>query len=292
MSQSTQPLPAAAALFPTIFVLLWSTGFIAAKVGLQYAPPFTFLRDRFVLVALLMTLVAYLFRVRWPRGRAIAHCAVAGLMVHGVYLGGVFFAIAHGTPAGVSAMIVGLQPLLTVMVAWLWLGERVVARQWVGLVIGVVGVALVVGHKLGDAGWPSVVALLAALVAISVGTLYQKHYCGDIDLRAGASIQFTACALAYLPLVLLVDAPAVHWTPAFIGALAWSVVILSMVSITVLYWLLRHGAAADVARLFFLVPAVTAVMAFGLFGEVLTWVALSGMVLIAAGVALGSSRGR
>ena len=279
------------AFFPALFVLLWSTGFIAAKYGLPYAPPLTFLLYRFLLVAALTTLVAHIARVEWPRGVAIAHCAVAGLLVHGIYLGGVFIAIAHGAPAGVSAMIVGLQPLLTVVVAWLWLDERVVARQWLGLVIGVLGVALVVGHKLGAAGAASIVALVAALAAISVGTLYQKRYCRAIDLRAGSSIQFIACALVYLPLVAWLDAPAVRWTPPFIGALAWSVLVLSIVSINLLYLLLRKGAAADVARLFYLVPAVTALMAFVLFGEVLGWGALVGMALIAAGVVLGRSSG-
>ena len=286
---SRKPAARIVAFFPALFVLLWSTGFIAAKYGLPYAPPLTFLLYRFLLVGALMTLVARLARVEWPKGMAIAHCAVAGLLVHGIYLGGVFIAIAHGAPAGVSAMIVGLQPLLTVVVAWLWLDERVVARQWTGLCIGVLGVALVVGHKLGAAGAASVVALLAALVAISVGTLYQKRYCRAIDLRAGSSIQFIACALAYLPLVAWLDALAAQWTLPFIGALAWSVLVLSIVSINLLYLLLREGAAADVARLFFLVPAVTAVMAFVLFDEVLGWVALVGMVLIALGVVLGRS---
>jgi drug/metabolite transporter (DMT)-like permease len=166
-----------------------------------------------------------------------------------------------------------------------------VARQWVGLAIGVLGGALVVGHKLGAAGSASVVALLAALAAISIGTLYQKRYCRAIDLRAGSSIQFIACALAYLPLVAWLGAPAVQWTVPLVGALAWSVLVLSIISINLLYLLLREGAAADVARLFFLVPAVTAVMAFVLFDEVLGWVALVGMVLIAVGVVLGRSGG-
>ncbi len=187
-------------------------------------------------------------------------------------------------------MIVGLQPLLTVLLAWLWLGERVVGRQWMGLAIGLAGVALVVGHKLEAAGWPGVVALVAALAGISVGTLYQKRYCRDVDLRSGAVVQFAACALGYLPLVAFVDGWRVDWAPAFAGALAWSVVVLSMISISVLYWLLRHGAAADVARLFFLVPAVTAVMAYLLFGERLTLLAIVGMVLIAVGVVLGRAR--
>ncbi|MBS0321549.1 MAG: DMT family transporter [Proteobacteria bacterium] len=282
--------PARVAVFPALFVLLWSTGFIAAKYGLPHAPPFTFLGYRFAIVAVLMTAVATLADAAWPRGAQAWHCAVAGWLVHGIYLGGVFFAISKGTAAGVSAMIVGLQPLLTVLLAWMWLGERVVARQWAGLAIGLAGVALVVGHKLGAAGWPSVVALVAALVGISVGTLYQKRYCHAVDLRTGAAIQFAACALAYVPLVAFVDGWRVDWAPAFVGALAWSVVVLSMISISVLYWLLRRGAAADVARLFFLVPAVTAVMAFVLFGERLTSLALVGMALIAVGVVLGRAR--
>jgi drug/metabolite transporter (DMT)-like permease len=278
---------APAAVFPALFVLLWSTGFIAAKYGLPYAPPLTFLLVRFALVAALMSVVAVATRSTWPTPREAAHSAFAGILVHGLYLGGVFVAIAGGTLAGTSAMLVGLQPLLTVLLARAWLGERVVARQWTGLLLGLAGVFLVVRHKLsfgdGAAGlWP----LAVALVAISVGTLYQKRYCARVDMRSGAVIQFTTCALLYLPFALLLESTPVRWTPQFIFAISWSVLVLSLGAISLLYWLLRHGAVSGVARLFFLVPAVTALMAYSIFGETLDVVAIAGMALIAVGVAL------
>ena len=274
--------------FPILFVLLWSTGFIAAKYGLPYAPPLTFLLFRFACVAALMSVVALLTRAPWPRTLGEAgHVAVSAWLVHGVYLGGVFVAMAGGMPAGTAAMLVGLQPILTVVIARAWLGERVVARQWLGLALGIVGVWLVVRHKLAPTGdIIGIVAIAAALAGISVGTLYQKRFCSHGDLRSGAVIQFAACALVYLPIVVAFEHASVRWTPEFVFALGWSVVVLSVGAISLLYWLLRHGAAANVARLFFLVPAVTAVMAALLFGETLDALALAGMLLISVGVAL------
>jgi drug/metabolite transporter (DMT)-like permease len=278
--------------FPALFVLLWSTGFIAAKYGLPYAPPLSFLLVRFSLVAALMAVVAWATRAAWPRtARDIGHLATAALLVHGAYLGGVFLAIAHGMAAGTSAMLVGLQPILTVLIARGWLGERVVPRQWTGLVLGLVGVYFVVRHKVDFGGdLEGLLPIAVALVAISVGTMYQKEFCSHVDMRAGAVIQFTVCTLVYLPLVPLADERAVEWTPQFIFALGWSVIVLSVGAISVLYWLLRHGAAAEVARLFYLVPPVTAVMAYFIFGERLDALALAGMALIAVGVALARPR--
>jgi drug/metabolite transporter (DMT)-like permease len=279
-------------LLPGLFVVLWSTGFIAAKYGLPYAPPLEFLLVRFSLVTLLMTLVTLATRAPWPQGaRQIANIAVAAWLVHGVYLGGVFVSIAAGMPAGTSAMLVGLQPILTVFLARAWLGERISALQWCGLVLGLAGVYLVVRHKIALSGeWTALVAVLVALIGISVGTLYQKKYCAHVDLRSGAVIQFAACALLYAPLVAVLEPQPIAFTPQFLFALGWSVIVLSVGAISLLYWLLRHGAAADVARLFYLVPPVTALMAFALFGERLDAVAIAGMVLIAVGVALARRR--
>ena len=279
-------------LLPGLFVVLWSTGFIAAKYGLPYAPPLEFLLLRFSLVTLLMTLVTLATRAPWPQGaRQIANIAVAAWLVHGVYLGGVFVSIAAGMPAGTSAMLVGLQPILTVFLARAWLGERISALQWCGLVLGLAGVYLVVRHKIALSGeWTALVAVLVALIGISVGTLYQKKYCAHVDLRSGAVIQFAACALLYAPLVAVLEPQPIAFTPQFLFALGWSVIVLSVGAISLLYWLLRHGAAADVARLFYLVPPVTALMAFALFGEWLDAVAIAGMVLIAVGVALARRR--
>ena len=172
--------------FPVIFVLLWSTGFIAAKYGLPYAPPLKFLLYRFVLVTALMAMVAVLTRAPWPRTMAeVGHVAVSAWLVHGIYLGGVFVALAGGMPAGIAALLVGLQPILTVVVARGWFGERVVARQWLGLALGLAGVWLVVRHKLAPAADATgLFAIAAALLAISVGTIYQKRFCSHVDLRS------------------------------------------------------------------------------------------------------------
>jgi drug/metabolite transporter (DMT)-like permease len=281
-------------LLPALFVVLWSTGFIAAKYGLPYAPPLTFLFVRFLLVTVVMTIVSLGTRAPWPRdARQVGHIAVAASLVHGVYLGGVFIAIASGMSAGTSAMLVGLQPILTVFLARAWLGERITRLQWVGLLLGLAGVYLVVRHKIAPGGDDAnaLVAIVAALVGISVGTLYQKRFCGRVDLRSGAVIQFLACSLLYAPLVLIADSPPIDYTPQFIFALGWSVLVLSVGAISLLYWLLRHGAVADVARLFYLVPPVTALMAYALFGERLDAVAIAGMALIAVAVALARRRG-
>ncbi len=274
--------------FPLLFVLLWSTGFIAAKYGLAYAPPLKFLLYRFVLVAVLMGVVALATHAVWPATiTEVAHVVIAAWLVHGVYLGGVLVAIAGGMSAGMAAMLVGLQPIVTVILARGWLGEKVVPRQWLGLALGLAGVWLVVRHKVELAvDGKALAAILLALAGISVGTLYQKRYCSHVDLRSSAVIQFTACALAYAPLVFAFEPEPVRWTPEFAFALGWAVVVLSVGAISLLYWLLRHGAASSVAGLFFLVPAVTAVMAFLLFDETLDALAIAGMVLISVGVAL------
>jgi len=271
-----------------LFVLLWSTGFIAAKYGLPYAPPYAFLAWRFALVAGLMVVVALATRAAWPKSlREYADLAVVAILVHALYLGGVFVSLDGGMAAGTSAMLVGLQPLLTVVLAHLWMKESVSARQWIGLALGLAGVYFVVRHKIDLRGdLRGLVPSAVALAGISVGTLYQKRRCAHVDLRSGSAVQFTVCALLFVPLALALDTRAVQWTGNFVFALSWSVLVLSVGAITLLYWLLRHGAAANVARLFYLVPPVTALEAYLLFGETLDAWALIGMVLICLGVLL------
>jgi drug/metabolite transporter (DMT)-like permease len=281
-----------ATFFPAIFVLLWSTGFIAAKYGLPYAPPLRFLFYRFALVASLLTLVALASRARWPRTLAeYRDIAVVAICVHGLYLGGVFMSLDAGMAAGTSAMLVGLQPILTVLLAWLWMGERVSARQWTGLGLGLAGVWFVVRHKIDFGGDLSgLLPSAIALAGISVGTLYQKRHCAHVDLRSGSAVQFIVCALVYAPLALIVETRPVQWVAPFAFALGWSVIVLSVGAISLLYWLLRHGAAANVARLFYLVPPVTALEAWLLFGETLDALALIGMALICTGVMMARRR--
>jgi len=276
------------AIAPGLFVVLWSTGFISAKFGLPYAGPLTYLLLRFALVTALMAPIALALRATWPaRPASWLHIAFVGVLVHGLYLGGVFVAISRGMPAGTAAMLIGIQPALTVFMAR-WFGEQTVPKQWLGLLIGLVGVYFVVEHKVRLIGLDVVgfAAIFTSLVAFSIGTLHQKRHAANVDMRAGAVIQFGACTIVFAIITPLFETTHVEWTWQFQFALAWSVLVLSVGAISLLYWLLRHGAAADVARLFYMVPAVTMVMAFAIFGEPITALAVVGMVLIAIGVVL------
>ena len=276
-------------IYPLLFVFLWSTGFIGAKYGLPYAEPLSFLFVRYLAVIALMTAIALLTRAPWPKApMQWVHIGVSGLLVHAVYLGGVFIAIKQGLPAGITALVVGMQPLLTALGAGWLLGERVVGRQWLGLALGFVGVALVVSGKFGDtvALGPMLVPALCALLGITLGTLYQKRYCARFDLRTGSVIQFVPTALATLPVILLVDGFHVEWTAHFVFALAWLVLVLSIGAISLLNLLIRSGSAVNVASLFYLTPLSTALIAFLMFDEKLGWLAVLGMGLAVSGVYL------
>ncbi|MDP1733385.1 MAG: DMT family transporter [Sulfuritalea sp.] len=273
---------------PLLFVLLWSTGFIGAKFGLPHAEPLSFLLIRYLLVISLMTLVALAMRAPWPKDtRQWFHIGVSGLLVHGVYLGGVFIAISKGLPAGVTSLVVGIQPLFTAVGAGWLLNEAVLARQWLGLVLGFVGVALVVSGKLGsgfglEALWPA----LAALAGITLGTLYQKRFCHSFDWRTGAIAQFLPTAVATAAVVALTENFRVEWVPEFIFALSWLVLVLSVGAISLLNMLIRRGSAVNLASLFYLVPPCTALIAWLLFDEKLAGMALVGMALAVWGVYL------
>ncbi len=283
------------ALAPTLFVLLWSSGFIGAKFGLPYAEPLTFLLARFILVTLILLLMAVLMRAPWPRAPAlIGHIALAGLLIHATYLGGVFVAIHQGLPAGTAALITALQPLLTAIVAGPYLGERVTFRQWAGFGLGLLGVFLVVAQKLGlgEANLPAVGAVLIATLGITLGTLYQKRHCGGMDLRTGSVIQFAASGAAMLLLAPLFETMQIEWTGRFLFALGWLTLVLSIGAISLLLLLIRHGAAARVASLFYLVPPMTALIAWPMFGETLSVSGALGMLITAAGVALVTTRAR
>jgi drug/metabolite transporter (DMT)-like permease len=276
-------------LAPALFVLLWSTGFIAAKLGAPYAEPFTFLSLRFTLVLLLMAPLAFLLRARWPATlREAGHIAAAGVLIQGGYLAGCFAAVYHGMAAGWVALIVGMQPVLTAVAASPFLGERVTPVQWLGLLLGFVGVTLVMWPRaeLQTLQPVSVIWAVTALLSMSAGTLYQKRYCPSFDLRSGSVIQFTAALLILLPLALLTETMQVRWSAEFIFALAWVVLILSIGAISLLFHLIAHGEATRVASLFYLTPLITAVMAYLMFGETLTTLAMLGLAIGIAGVAL------
>ncbi|MDX9715902.1 MAG: DMT family transporter [Thauera sp.] len=278
-------------LLPLFFVLLWSTGFIGAKYGLPYAEPFTFLVTRYALVIALMTLVALAMRAPWPaNAREAAHIAVTGLLLHGIYLSGVFISIDRGLPAGISALVVGMQPLLTGALAGLLLGERVSRRQWMGLALGFGGVALVVGSKASvdslapETLWHMVMPAVAALFGITAGTLYQKRFCPRFDLRTGSVVQFLPTLAVSAIIALNTETMHIEWTGDFIFALGWLVVVLSVGAVSLLGLLIRSGSAVNVASLFYLTPPATALIAWAMFDERLSALAIAGMGIAVGGV--------
>lgn len=305
MSKSDSPTSHSAGLtphlvpfVPVVFVLLWSTGFIGAKFGLPYAEPLTFLLIRYAILVCLLVPFALIVRARWPRSPAqVFHTAVTGLLVHAVYLGGVFTAIAHGLSAGLASLIVGLQPLLTAVVVGPFLGEKVTPRQWLGLVLGLGGVCMVVAEKLlimGLSGfsWIGVGLCIGSLIGITFGTVYQKRFCQGMDLRTGTVIQYVAAAVVTGIAAPLVETMQVQWTGEFVFAVGWLVLVLSIGAISLLMLMIRWGEVARVASFFYMVPPVTALVAWLMFDERLGPLALAGLAVAAAGVALVVARKR
>ena len=274
---------------PALFVVLWSTGFIGAKMGLPYAEPATFLAIRFFAVAAILAVVAGLTGAAWPDNHTDkAHIAAVGLLVHGIYLGGIFGGISLGVTAGDSALIVGMQPILTAVLVGPILGEAVRARQWIGFVIGTVGVTLVSWRYIDDldSTLTGVVLCVVAVMGMSLGTIYQKRFCAQMNLLTGSCIQFLAAALFMLLIAVAWESGQVNWTGEFVFALGWLVIVLSLGAMTLLWLLVRAQAATQVASLFFLVPPVTALIAWPLFGETLTLKSVIGMGLVVLGILL------
>ena len=280
----------AIATAPVLFVFLWSTGFIGARYGLPYIEPLTFLSVRMAFVVVIMAAIALIGRAKVPDARGVQHALVAGSLVHGLYLGGVFTAISQGVPAGISALIPGLQPILTSTIANRFMGETVTRIQWLGLALGLAGVVLVLHDRTivlagSTVGW---IASLLSLVGITLGTLYQKRYCGGIDWRAGNLVQYIGAGLLFAFGAYAFEIREIHWTGELIFAIAWLVLVLSIAAIGLMYWLIRRSAATSFASLFYLVPGVTALFAFFLFGERLDAISISGMVICAGGVVLAN----
>jgi drug/metabolite transporter (DMT)-like permease len=278
----------AIALAPMVFVLLWSTGFIGARFGLPYIEPMTFLAMRMVFVVSILGVIAVASGARWPSGAETGHSLVVGLLVHGVYLGGVFTAISQGVPAGISALIPGLQPILTSTIANRFMGEAVSRLQWFGLALGLGGVALVLHDRQMVAegsvlGWT---ASVMSLLGITFGTLYQKRYCGQIDWRTGNLVQYVGASVFFWCAAFAFETRVIHWSGELIFAFAWLVLVLSIGAVGLMYWLIRRSAAIGFASLFYLVPAVTALLAYLLFGEKLDALSLVGMAVCAVGVVL------
>lgn len=272
---------------PVVFVLIWSTGFIVARFGMPNSPPMKFLALRYFLSFVLFGAWAVLARVPLPSDRRqVGHLAVTGVLIHAGYLGGVWTAVKLGMGAGLAALLVSLQPVLTAIWVSSW-GGRVTSRQWAGLALGFGGLALVVWHKLGmgEIHAANLLCAFIALVSITVGTLYQKRFVAPCDVRTASLAQLAAAFAVTLPLALL-ETEAMRWSGELAGAMAWSVLVLTLGGSSLLYLLIQRGAATAVTSLLYLVPPCTAVMAWLLFAEPITALTVAGMALTVFGVSL------
>ncbi|WP_348272848.1 DMT family transporter [Pannonibacter tanglangensis] len=282
--------PILATIAPGLFVLLWSTGFIGSKLGAPYADPFVFLSVRYLAVLPFLLVFAVAAGSKWPNNTpAILHCIVTGMLVHGIYLGGVFWAIDRGMPAGASALMVGLQPVLTALAAGWLLGDRIGPRHWAGMALGSLGLVLIVGPKLGLDGSgitiATITAMAAAVLAMSFGTVYQKRFVPATDHVTATVWQYVGALIVSLPMTLG-ESWQIDWSPQFVFALAWLVLVLSIGAILLLMYLIRAGAVAEVASLFYLVPVATTIESYFLFGERLAPVQIAGMGLVVAAILL------
>ncbi|MCE2516731.1 MAG: DMT family transporter [Alphaproteobacteria bacterium] len=271
--------------YPVIFVVLWASAFVSAKYGMMGAGPFSFLFTRFVIVMGLFGVMAVVMRSRWPRRQDMAPTLIAGVLMHGVYLGGVFYAVSLGTPAGIASLIVSIQPIITAFLALVVLGEVIRRLQWLGIALGMIGVVLVISPRLG--GEVPAVGLLSCLIsvyAMSVGTIVQKRYLGQIDLVSGNALQAMAAAAFYGFLLLTVENYQLEWTLEVTLSMIWIVSAVSIGAVTILMLLIRSGQMAATSSLFFMVPPVSALMGYVAFGEVLGAMGILGFIIASAGV--------
>ena len=286
------PADPVARFAPPLFVLIWATGFIVARLVAPHADPLHFLSLRYALAVAVLALVALAVRAPWPATRrALGAGLLAGVLLHGGYLGGVFWAVKHGLPAGIAALIAGLQPLVTGALVGPLLGERVSPRRWLGIAVGFCGALLVVAPRLGGVeGFPplSLLVCFLGVISITLGTIWQKRTAVSADLRTNTVVQYLGAFIVTMPAALLLEEGRLDPTPAFLVGLAWAVVGLSIGAIGLLLVLIRRGAVAGVAALLYLVPPVSALMAYGLFGETLSPVQILGMGIAALGVAVAS----
>ncbi|HEY4193679.1 MAG TPA: EamA family transporter [Mesorhizobium sp.] len=279
---------------PAIFVVLWATGFIGARYAMPWVEPFTFLSMRFVIATILLAAIAVALGLKRATRKEALNAAIAGALMHGVYLGGVFWAIHRGMPAGLSALIVGLQPLVTAVMAGKLLGERILPRHWVGLATGFAGVVIVLLPKLGELGSgidaQTVSACIFAVFGITLGSIWQKRFALSGNLFATTVWQYVGGALVTVPAALLFETRSVVFNGELAFALAWLVLVLSIGAVFLLMVMIREGEMSKVASVFYLVPAVTAVMAWALFGETLDLIQIAGMAITTFGVALATAQ--
>lgn len=275
---------------PWLFVGIWSTGFVVARFGMPHGPPLTFLSWRYALSVLAFGVWITFSKAAWPRGRRqLLHLAVTGILMHGGYLGGVWAAVKAGLGAGTVALIVGLQPVLTALwVSWTGAERRITARQWLGLLLGLAGLLLVVWQKLGvgEVSAANLSMVLVALASITAGTLYQKRFVSPCDVRTANTVQLLAALAVTLPLALWLEHEPMRLHPELLGAMAWSVLALTLGGSSLLYLMIQRGAATRVSSLMYLVPPCTALLAWALFGELLTGGVGLGLLLTALGVYL------
>lgn len=272
------------------FVVMWGSGFLATKAGLQHAAPFTFLTLRFGFGVLCMLVLVAITRPRWPTDRRTwFHIVVAGLLMHVGNLGGSHYAQYFGMSAGITALLLATQPLLTsVLLAAIGASDRLIARQWVGIAMGLLGVGLVVSHKIDvdAASHSSLIAIVVSLLSITIGTLYQRRYCAHVDLRSAGLIQFVAAAVLLAPLAVGVEGFVVHWDWKLLAAIAFLVIGGSILAVNALHTLMRHGVASRVTSLMYLTPIVAVFLEWMLYGVVPTIVSVVGIGVTCVGVAL------
>lgn len=287
-------MPGLKRFVPTAFVLLWSTGFIGARYAMPWAEPFTFLAARFVLAFLLLGALALVIGARRANRQIALHAIIAGALMHGVYLGGVFWAIHQGLPAGIAALIAGLQPLVTALVAGKILGEEVQPRHWAGLGAGFAGIVIVLSPQLGTIGggvtWQTLAAAVIGMAGMTAGTIWQKRFGTGGDLVTGTLYQYLGGGVLMTLASFAFETRTVTINGELIFAMAWLVLVLSIGAIFLLMVMIRDGEMSKVSSLFYLVPGVTAIMAWALFGEQLTPVQVAGMALATLGVALATAQ--
>lgn len=283
-------------LAPGIFVCLWATGFIGARLGMPYSEPGTFLTIRFGIAFLVLALLAFIMKAQWPGLKMAMHSIAIGALLHGFYLGAVFWSIDRGMPAGVSAVIVGLQPLLTAILAGWLLKETITRQHWIGIALGFLGVILVLAPKIdiADSGINSgtIIASILGMVSVTIGTIYQKQVGSLSDLKTGTALQYLGGVIPVAVLSFTLETRQIEWSGEMIFAMAWAILVLSFLAIFLLMWLIREGSVAKLSTLFFLVPGVAAVMAYFLFDETMAPIQLIGMLLCAVAVALASGNSK
>ena len=292
------PAPLSARAWETLlawyFVSVWGTGFIATKIGLQHAAPFTFLTLRFAFGLLCLVPIVLIVKPRWPARRGeFGHILVAGLLMHAVHLSGSHYTQYLGMSAGITAVLLSIQPLLTAVIAGRWMSERLSARQWTGIAIGLAGVTLIVWHKIDvrEATLGALIAVTVALAGVTGGTLYQRAFCPAVDLRAAALIQFAGTFVVLAPLAWLVEGTAVRWSWSLAGAIVFLVIGASILAVNAFHTLMRRGQATRVTSLIYLTPIFAVVPELVLFGVVPSAISLAGIVVTCLGVAMVSWRG-